>query len=51
MIHAAVDFAAVVANSYLPVAATELLVLTLTAVSVLWATRIYKNLSQYTSGT
>ena len=51
LIHAAVDFAAVVANSYLPVAATELLVLTLTAVSVLWATRIYKNLSQYTSGT
>lgn len=50
LIHAAVDFAAVLSNAYLPVAATELLVLALTAVSALWAVRIYKNLPQYTSG-
>lgn len=47
--HAAVNFAAVTANAYLPVAATELLVLALTAATVLWAARIYKSLSQSTS--
>ena len=51
LIHAVVDFVAVVTNFYLPVAATELLVLMLTVVSVLWATRIYQNLSLDTSGT
>ena len=51
LIHVVVDFAAVVTNLYLPVAATELLVLMLTAVSVILAARIYKNFSQYTSGT
>lgn len=49
LIHAAVNFAAVTSNAYLPIAATELLVLALTTVSVLWALRIYKNLSQCTS--
>lgn len=49
LIHAAVNFTAVISNAYLPVAATEFLVLALTAVSVLWAVRIYKNLSQNTS--
>lgn len=45
LIHAAVDFAAVVSNAYLPVAATEILVMALTAVTSLWAAQIYKNLS------
>lgn len=45
LIHAAVDFVAVLANSCLPVAATELLLAALTALAVLWAARIYKNLS------
>lgn len=49
LIHAAIDFAAVISNTYLPVAATEFLVLALTTVSVLWAVRIYKNLPQCTS--
>lgn len=48
LIHAAVDFAAVVSNAYLPVAATEILVMALTAVTLLWAARIYKNLSTAT---
>lgn len=51
LVHAGVNFAAVVVNSYLPVAATELLILALTAGSALWAARVYKNLSQNTSGT
>ena len=50
LIHAAVDFAAVTANAYLPIADTELLVLALTAAAVLWAARIYKNLPKDTSG-
>lgn len=49
LIHAAIDFAAVISNAYLPVAATEFLVLALTTISVLWALRIYKNLPQCTS--
>lgn len=44
LIHGAVDFAAVVSNAYLPVAATELLVLALTAITLLWAARIYNSL-------
>lgn len=48
LVHAAVDFAAVVSNSYLPVAATEILVMALTAVTFLWAAQIYKNLSTAT---
>ena len=51
LIHATVNFSAVVVNPHLPVAATELLILALAAVSVLWAARVYKSLSQYTSGT
>ena len=51
LIHAGINCTAVVLNAYLPIAATELLVAALTAASVLWAARIYKNLSQYTSGT
>ena len=45
LIHAAVDFMAVVANAFLPIAATELLVLLFTAIAALWAARVYKNLS------
>lgn len=44
LIHGVVNFAAVVSNAYLPVAATELLVMALTAVTLLWAARIYKSL-------
>lgn len=44
LIHGAVNFAAVAANAYLPVAATELLVVALTAVTLLWAVRIYRSL-------
>ncbi|MDE7171203.1 MAG: YhfC family intramembrane metalloprotease [Oscillospiraceae bacterium] len=44
--HTAVNFTAVVFNAYLPIAATELLVAALTALAVLWAARIYKNLPQ-----
>lgn len=51
LIHAAVNFIAVVVNTYLPVAATEFLVLMLTAVPILWAVRIYNKLPRYTSGT
>ena len=43
--HAAVDFAAVISNAYLPVAATEFLVMALTAAALLWAAQIYKSLS------
>ena len=50
LIHAVVDFVAVVTNFYLPVAATELLVLTLTALAVLWAVQIYKGLPNHTFG-
>ncbi len=46
LIHAAIDFAAVVSNAYLPVAVTELLVLALTAVAMIWAVRIYRSFSQ-----
>ena len=45
LIHAAVDFMAVVSNAYLPVAATEMLVMALTAAASLWAAQIYKGLS------
>ncbi len=48
LIHAALDLAAVVSGSCLPVAATELIVLALIAVPVLWAAQIYKNLSPHT---
>lgn len=44
LVHAAVDFAAVVSNAYLPVAATEILVLALTAAAFLWAMQLYKSL-------
>lgn len=46
LIHAVVDFAAVISNAYLPVAATEILVMTLTAVTLLWAVQVYKSLSK-----
>lgn len=42
--HGAVNFAAMVSNAYLPVAATEGIVLVLTAAVVFWAAQIYKNL-------
>lgn len=45
LIHAAVNFIAVVVNAYLPIAATELLVLLFIAIAALWAARVYKNLS------
>lgn len=48
LIHAAVDCAAVISNAYLPVAATEILVMALTAATFLWAVRIYKSLSTAT---
>ncbi len=44
--HAAVDFAVVIANTCLPLAATEALILLLTLPVVAWAARIYKNLPQ-----
>lgn len=44
LLHAGINFAAVVCNAYLPVAATELLVLALTAAACLWAVQIYKRL-------
>lgn len=49
LIHAAVNLAAVISNAYLPIAATELLVLALTVFVVLLAAQIYKKLSQDTS--
>ena len=45
-VHAGVNFAAVVANAHLPIAATEAVVLLLTALACLWAARIYKNLRE-----
>lgn len=45
-VHAGVNFAAVVANARLPIAATEVIVLLLTALACLWAARIYKNLRE-----
>jgi len=36
----------VVANAHLPIAATEAVVLLLTALACLWAARIYKNLRE-----
>lgn len=45
LIHAVVDFAAVISNAYLPVAATEILVMALTAVTLFWAAQVYKRLS------
>ena len=50
-IHAAVDFAAVVSNARLPIAATEAVVLLLTALAALWAARIYKNLRENAKST
>lgn len=50
LIHAAVDFTAVVANTYLPIAATEFLVLLFTAIAAFWAVRVYKNLSNTHQG-
>lgn len=50
LIHAAIDLMAVVVNAYLPIAATELLILLFTAIAALWAARVYKNL-QYTAET
>ena len=44
LMHAAVNFAAVAANARLPIAATEALVLLLTALAALWAARIYRHL-------
>ena len=44
LIHAAVNFMAVVVNAYLPIAATELLILLLVVIATLWAARVYKNL-------
>lgn len=44
LIHAAVNFMAVVVNAYLPIAATELLILLLVVIAALWAVRVYKNL-------
>lgn len=44
--HAAVNFAAVVANTHLPVAATEAIVLLLTVLAALWAARVYQNLPE-----
>lgn len=44
LIHAAVNFMAVVVNAYLPIAATELLILLLVVIAALWAARVYKNL-------
>ena len=46
LIHAAVDFTAAAANPYLPVAATEVLILLLTAMVALWAASIYKKLPE-----
>ena len=45
-VHAGVNFAAVVANAHLPIAATEAVVLLLTALACLWAARIYENLRE-----
>lgn len=45
LLHAAVDFAAVVSAAYLPVAATETLVLLLTVLAAVWAARCYRKLS------
>lgn len=46
LLHAAVDFAAVISNAYLPVAATELLVLVFTAAALLFAAPVYKKLPE-----
>lgn len=43
-VHAAVNFAAVVSNTHLPVAVTEAVVVLLTALAALWAARIYRTL-------
>lgn len=45
LLHAAVDFAAVVSGAYLPVAATEGLVLLVTVLAAAWAARVYRKLS------
>jgi uncharacterized membrane protein YhfC len=45
-VHAGVNFIAVVANAHLPIAATEAVVLLLTALACLWAAQIYKNLRE-----
>lgn len=45
-VHAAVNFAAVASNAHLPVAATEAIVLLLTALAALWAARVYRALPQ-----
>lgn len=45
LLHAAVDFAAVVSAAYFPVAATETLVLLLTVLAAVWAARCYRKLS------
>lgn len=49
LVHAAVDFAAVVSNAFLPVAATELVVAALTAAALFLAARVYRSLPKAVS--
>lgn len=45
LLHAAVDFVAVVSGAYFPVAVTEVLVLLVTALAAAWAAGVYRKLS------
>lgn len=51
LLHAAVDFLAVVSNAYLPVAATEALVLLATLFIADWALVVYKKLPKFAEST
>lgn len=48
LLHSALDFMAVVSNAFLPVVATEALVLLASVLAALWAARIYKKLPEIT---
>lgn len=43
LLHAAVDFVAVVSGAHFPVAVTEVLVLLVTVLAAAWAARVYRN--------
>lgn len=49
--HAAVNFVAVAANAHLPVAATEALVMAMSAAAAFWAAKIYRNLPETAENT
>lgn len=51
LLHGAMDFAGVVSNAYLPVAATEGLILAAAVLAAVWASQIYKKMPEIAENT